>query len=127
VVVLVAVEGQAPLPKGMGLKRYGWDIGVPSWQNSGHAVLKEWAKANGSFIALDNYCTCIAFIEGLRDAKKFARRFNPTIRTYTQRSPQSQRLRAAPIPATHPPRPYPPTLPPILCYRQQRMGASAHT
>jgi len=76
----------------MGLKTNGWEIEVLSWQNSCHPVLKEWAKANGTFIALDDYYNWITFIEGLRDAKKFTRRLNHHSQAHTPSATHSAAL-----------------------------------
>lgn len=44
----------------------GWGIEVLSWEGSCKRALKEWAKANGEFIALDEHYEEITFVKGVR-------------------------------------------------------------
>lgn len=44
----------------------GWGIEVVSWQRSCRRALREWATANGKFIALDDYYESVTFLEGGR-------------------------------------------------------------
>jgi hypothetical protein len=80
VAVLLTGDGSgAHLGKGYfaDLKRMhskGWKVEVLSWNNSCHTGLKEWAKQNGMFVALDDHYESITFIKGLRQSRRVARR-----------------------------------------------------
>ena len=47
----------------------GWGIEVLSWQRACRRALREWATANGTFVALDDYYESITFLEGGRRSK----------------------------------------------------------
>ncbi len=44
----------------------GWGVEVISWNDSCKRTLREWASANGVFIALDDYYDSVTFLEGGR-------------------------------------------------------------
>jgi hypothetical protein len=48
------------------LHRAGWGIEVLSWDGACNRKLKEWAKASGAYIPLDNYYDSITFLQGGR-------------------------------------------------------------
>lgn len=41
----------------------GWRIEVLSWEHSCNSRMREWAKCNGKFIALDDYYESVTFLE----------------------------------------------------------------
>ena len=45
------------------MHRRGWRIEVLSWRHSCNRGMREWAEANGSFIALDDYYDHVTFLE----------------------------------------------------------------
>lgn len=45
------------------MRRRGWRIEVLSWRHSCNRGMREWAEANGSFIALDDYYDHVTFLE----------------------------------------------------------------
>ncbi len=49
-----------------GMHADGWGVEVLSWQTHCRWALKKWTKANGVFVALDDYYDQITFIEGGR-------------------------------------------------------------
>ena len=72
IVVLMTGDGKG-YDDGIGfhadLKRLynaGWGFEVLSWDVSCKRTLKDWAKANGKFISLDDYYQSITFVKGLR-------------------------------------------------------------
>jgi NYN domain len=72
IAVLMTGDGQG-YDDGVGfhadLKRIynaGWGIEVLSWDGSCKRTLKEWAKANGKFIALNDHYESVTFVKGLR-------------------------------------------------------------
>jgi hypothetical protein len=44
----------------------GWGIEVVSWRRSCRRALRDWATANGVFVALDDYYPSVTFLEGGR-------------------------------------------------------------
>ncbi|MCY4197735.1 MAG: NYN domain-containing protein [Rhodobacteraceae bacterium] len=48
------------------LHNWGWGIEVLSWRHSCKRQMREWAEANGVFIALDDYYEAITFLEPSR-------------------------------------------------------------
>lgn len=52
------------------IHKMGWDIEVYSWEKSCNRYLKDYAQAEGTFIALDNYYESITFLK--------EDRYNPT-------------------------------------------------
>ncbi len=50
----------------------GWGIEVLSWRHSCKRQMREWAEANGVFIALDDYYDAITFREPSRPGYSFA-------------------------------------------------------
>lgn len=47
----------------------GWGIEVLSWQKPCRRALREWATANGVFVALDDHYESVTFLEGGRRSK----------------------------------------------------------
>lgn len=47
----------------------GWGIEVISWEGSCKRTLKEWAKANGKFIALNDHYESVTFVKGSRRSR----------------------------------------------------------
>ncbi|HST50491.1 MAG TPA: hypothetical protein VLJ61_00670, partial [Pyrinomonadaceae bacterium] len=47
----------------------GWGIEVLSWDICCNKKLREWAKATGVYIPLENYYESVTFLEGTRFAK----------------------------------------------------------
>lgn len=45
------------------MHRRGWRIEVLSWRHSCNRGMREWAEANGAFIALDDYYDHVTFLE----------------------------------------------------------------
>jgi len=48
----------------------GWAVEVVSWRSNCRRALKEWATANGAFIALEDYYEAVTFLEGVRAVKR---------------------------------------------------------
>ena len=45
------------------MRRRDWRIEVLSWRHSCSSRMREWAEENGKFIALDDFCDSITFLE----------------------------------------------------------------
>ena len=45
------------------MRRRGWRIEVLSWRHSCNRGMREWAEENGKFIALDDFCESVTFLE----------------------------------------------------------------
>ena len=54
------------------MHRRGWRIEVLSWAHSCKRGMREWAKANGVFVPLDDYYSAITFREPSRPGYELA-------------------------------------------------------
>jgi hypothetical protein len=51
------------------LHKIGWKVEILAWKEHCKVAMREWATANGFFVALDDFYGSITFLQGLRDAK----------------------------------------------------------
>jgi len=54
------------------LHEHGWGVEILSWRHSCNKKMLEWAKANGVFIALDDYYDSVTFLEPSRPGHPLA-------------------------------------------------------
>lgn len=50
----------------------GWALRLLSWRHSYHGKLQQFAKANGKFVALDDFYDQFTFIEGAAAPANFS-------------------------------------------------------
>ena len=49
-----------------------WQVEILSWRNSCNKRMREWAEANGKFVALDDFYASITFLNPSREGFEFA-------------------------------------------------------
>ncbi len=59
------------------MHRRGWRVEILSWEHATNPRMRQWAKANGIFVALDDFYRAITFMEPSRPGQELALARNP--------------------------------------------------
>jgi hypothetical protein len=59
------------------MHRRGWRVEILSWAHSCNQRMRQWAEANGAFVALDDFYDSITFLEPSRPGFELAAARDP--------------------------------------------------